>query len=65
MAISVYDSAQKWGNEVGDIGVALYGKCRQSKGLDVRPIEKVYGKRFKEYAQWKSSPEYSRDIFGV
>ena len=56
MAVSVYDSTQKWGNDTGDVGIALYGECAESSG---KRAEELYARRFKEYVRWKKSPEYS------
>lgn len=60
MAVSVYDSTQKWGNETGDVGVALYGSCKELSGKAAKKTEEVYARRFKEYIRWRRSSEYSK-----
>ena len=58
MAVSIYDSTQQWGKGSGDKGVALYGRCRMTRGIETRAAEEAYGGRFREYAAWRVGPGY-------
>src|SRR5690242_8128985 len=50
MSVSVFDSAQRNFVGPGDRGVALYGKCHETRDTQAKRAEQVYGKRFKPYA---------------
>ena len=52
MAISVYDSTQRWGGS--DRGIALWGTCKEMRGEGAVRAEEVYGRRFKAYAKWRA-----------
>lgn len=49
MAITIFNSSQRWGKP--DKGLQLFGACREAKGRQVAKAERVYGKRFPEYAE--------------
>jgi uncharacterized protein YhbP (UPF0306 family) len=51
MAISVYDSRQRWGRP--DRGVAFHGVCREATGRRRADAESVYGRRFPAYRAWR------------
>ncbi len=53
MAVSVYDSTQRWGGP--DCGIALYGTCSEARGQGATLAEQVYGRRFKAYEKWRAT----------
>lgn len=50
MSVSVYDSRQNWGGP--DRGMALYGRCREARGVIRDRAETAYGTRFPAYRTW-------------
>ena len=61
MAVSVYNSTQRNFSESGDRGIALYGRCKETKGRRAKLAEETYGRRFRPYAAWRASPEYDEE----
>jgi nitroimidazol reductase NimA-like FMN-containing flavoprotein (pyridoxamine 5'-phosphate oxidase superfamily) len=61
MAVSIYDSTQRNFAGQGDRGVALYGRCREAQGREARLAEETYGRRFRPYLAWRTSPEYDKE----
>lgn len=55
VAISVYDSRQRWGG--WDCGVALEGACRGARGKEAARAEEAYRRRFPPYREWRASLE--------
>jgi uncharacterized protein len=53
MAVSVFDSTQRWGGK--DRGIALYGACRATEGGDAKRAEQVYALRFQAYMRWRAT----------
>jgi len=53
MAVSVFDSTQRWGGR--DRGIALYGTCRATKKEDVERVEQTYARRFQAYTKWRAT----------
>jgi uncharacterized protein YhbP (UPF0306 family) len=51
MAVSVYDSRQRWGGP--DRGLALHGVCREVRGKSLMEAEAIYGSRFPAYRTWR------------
>ncbi|HYY90724.1 MAG TPA: pyridoxamine 5'-phosphate oxidase family protein [Candidatus Dormibacteraeota bacterium] len=61
MSVSVFDSAQRNFVGPGDRGVALYGRCFETKKSEAERAEEVYAKRFKPYGAWRASPGYDKE----
>jgi uncharacterized protein YhbP (UPF0306 family) len=53
MAVAIFASEQKWTDS--GRGLQLFGRCDQLKGGDAETAERVYGQRFRAYADWKGS----------
>ena len=53
MAVAVFASGQNW-TEPGR-GIQLFGTCVQLAGADAAEAERMYGRRFPAYAQWKAA----------
>lgn len=51
IAVSVYDSRQRWGGP--DRGLALHGVCREARGKSRGRAEEIYGNRFPAYRSWR------------
>jgi general stress protein 26 len=63
MAVSVFDSTQRWGGR--DRGIALYGTCRATSGRDAKKAEQVYARRFQTYARWRSTLKSNDEAQGL
>jgi uncharacterized protein YhbP (UPF0306 family) len=61
LAVSVYDSTQRNFAGPGDRGIALYGRCGETKGKDAKRAEKTYGDRFSPYTAWREGPGYDKE----
>jgi len=53
MALAIFSSNQTWGSP--DRGLQLLGMCKQVAGREVSKADKLYSKRFTEYATWKAN----------
>ena len=53
MALAIFSSDQTWGNS--DRGLQLFGLCKQVTGREANKADRVYGKRFAKYADWKAN----------
>ena len=53
MALAIFSSNQTWGSP--DRGLQLLGMCKQVAGREVNKADKLYSKRFTEYATWKAN----------
>jgi uncharacterized protein YhbP (UPF0306 family) len=53
MAVSVFDSTQRWGGR--DRGIALFGACRTTDGGEAKRAERVYARRFQAYTRWRAT----------
>ena len=49
VAVSVYDSTQKWGGS--DRGIQVFGTARELSGRAAHGAERVYGARFRAYSR--------------
>jgi len=53
MALAIFSSNQTWGSP--DRGLQLLGMCKQATGREASKADKLYSKRFTEYATWKAN----------
>jgi uncharacterized protein YhbP (UPF0306 family) len=53
MAVAIFASEQKW-TDPGR-GLQLFGRCNQVRGEDAAKAIRVYGQRFRPYADWQDS----------
>jgi len=53
MALAIFSSNQTWGSP--DRGLQLLGMCKQVAGREASKADKLYSKRFTEYATWKAN----------
>ena len=53
MALAIFSSNQTWGSP--DRGLQLLGMCKQVAGREAIKADKLYSKRFTEYATWKAN----------
>jgi uncharacterized protein YhbP (UPF0306 family) len=60
MALAIFSSNQTWGSP--DRGLQLFGTCKQIAGREASKADKLYGKRFAEYATWKA--DFASDSVG-
>lgn len=52
-AVAVYDSNQSWGRP--DRGIQLFGRSREQAGKHAQDAERIYTKRFPDYAPHAST----------
>jgi uncharacterized protein YhbP (UPF0306 family) len=53
VAITIFDSHQKWGESLR--GIQLFGECFATEIDEARKAEKLYGARFRGYAEYRKS----------
>lgn len=53
MAMTIFSSAQQWGRL--DRGMQLFGTCREARGSQAAKAERLYGRRFPLYGQWRTN----------
>ena len=53
MAVTFFDSSQKWGH--ADRGMQLFGTCHEARGEYTTQAERLYGKRFSAFEEWKTA----------
>ncbi len=53
LAMTVFDSSQTWGKP--NRGIQLFGTCRQARGHEAQRAERLYAKRFRNYARWMAA----------
>jgi uncharacterized protein YhbP (UPF0306 family) len=53
MALAIFSANQTWGSP--DRGLQLFGMCKQATGREASKADKLYSKRFTEYAAWKAN----------
>lgn len=53
MGIAIFSWSQRWAGP--DRGLQLIGACPQARGQQATRAERLYAKRFRSYARWRSS----------